>query len=232
MSSSSKDPPYLKNPITKEDITKIQKVFSVLENDPQSYDFLEPVDYVALNILDYPTIIKHPMDLGTAKKNLLNNKYPTFHEFLNDIDLIWKNCRTYNMQGSDIVKMANHLEKVFKKQMEKQFKNYSYNNNNNSSSNFNSGNKSNSKNNVNKDNNNNIGGISDLTMTEKMNLTEKIRILSNEGLTQVVKLIMKECPNGIEDIDSEKLQIKVDLIDHKTYDMLLELIEKENNEKK
>ena len=230
MSLSSKDPPYLKNPITKEDITKIQKVFSVLENDPQSYDFLEPVDYVALNILDYPTIIKHPMDLGTAKKNLLNNKYPTFHEFLNDIDLIWKNCRTYNMQGSDIVKMANHLEKVFKKQMEKQFKNYSsFNNNSNLN---NSGNKSNSKNNVNKDSNNNIGNISDLTMTEKMNLTEKIRILSNEGLTQVVKLIMKECPNGIEDIDSEKLQIKVDLIDHKTYDMLLELIEKENNEKK
>ena len=43
---------------------------------------------------------------------------------------------------------------------------------------------------------------------------------------------MDECPDGIEDIDSEKLQIKVDLIDHKTYDMLLELIEKENNENK
>ena len=164
------------------------------------------------------------MDLGTAKKNLLNNKYPTFQEFLNDIDLIWKNCRTYNMQGSDIVKMANHLEKVFKRQMEKQFKNYNNNNLNNSNS------KSNSKNNNNKDNN--IGNNSDLTMTEKMNLTEKIRILSNEGLTQVVKLIMDECPDGIEDIDSEKLQIKVDLIDHKTYDMLLELIEKENNENK
>jgi len=142
--SSSKEPPYLKNPITKDDISKIQKIFSVLENDPQSYDFLEPVDYVALNLLDYPTIIKHPMDLGTAKKNLLNNKYPTFQEFLNDIDLIWKNCRTYNMQGSDIVKMANHLEKVFKKQMEKQFKNYNNNNNLN-----NSNSKSNSKNNNN-----------------------------------------------------------------------------------
>ena len=222
--SSSKEPPYLKNPITKEDISKIQKVFSVLENDPQSYDFLEPVDYITLNLLDYPTIIKHPMDLGTAKKNLLNNKYPTFQDFLNDIDLIWKNCRTYNMQGSDIVKMANHLEKVFKRQMEKQFKNYNNNLNNSNS-------KSNSKNNNNKDNNN-IGNNSDLTMTEKMNLTEKIRILSNEGLTQVVKLIMDECPDGIEDIDSEKLQIKVDLIDHKTYDMLLELIEKENNDDK
>ena len=173
--SSTKEPPYLKNPITKDDITKIQKIFSVLENDPQSYDFLEPVDYVTLNLLDYPTIIKHPMDLGTAKKNLLNNKYPTFQEFLNDIDLIWKNCRTYNMQGSDIVKMANHLEKVFKKQMEKQFKNYNNNLNNSNS-------KSNSKNNNNKDNN--IGNNSDLTMTEKMNLTEKIRILSNEGLTK------------------------------------------------
>jgi hypothetical protein len=62
-------------------------------------------------------------------------------------------------------------------------------------------------------------------MTEKMNLTDKIRILSNEGLTQVVKLIMKECPNGIEDIDSEKLQIKIDLIDHRTYELLLVTID-------
>ena len=62
-----------------------------------------------------------------------------------------------------------------------------------------------------------------------MNLTEKIRILSNEGLTQVVKLIMDECPDGIEDIDSEKLQIKVDLLDKKTYDLINQFLEKNNS---
>lgn len=150
------------------------------------------------------------MDLSTAKSKLLKNEYLTFQDLYNDIDLIWKNCKTYNREGSEIVKMAIHCEKVFKKQMEKQFKNYI----------ISSGKKE--KNDYKNNNNNNEGN---LTMTEKMNLTDKIRILSNEGLTQVVKLIMKECPNGIEDIDSEKLQIKIDLIDHRTYELLLVTID-------
>ena len=204
--SSVKDVPYINQPITSDDIKKLEKVFTVMEGDSQAYDFLEPVDYVALNILDYPTIIKNPMDLGTVKSKLKDNKYPTFLEFLSDIDLIWTNCRTYNMAGSEIVKMANHCEKVFKKQMEKQFKNYMT--------------KSASKKESAIDDNDTT-----LTMDQKMKLTDMIRVLSNEGLTQVVKLIMKECPKGIEDVDSEKLQIKIDFIDHKTYTQLLETIE-------
>ena len=212
--SSVKEVPFINNPITSDDIKKLEKVFTSIEADPQAYDFLEPVDYVALNILDYPSIIKTPMDLGTVKSNLKDKKYPTFLEFLSDIDLIWTNCRTYNMAGSEIVKMANHCEKAFKKLIEKQFKNYMS--------------KSSSKNEI-EDND------STLTMEQKMKLTDKIRVLSNEGLTQVVKLIMKECPKGIEDVDSEKLQIKIDLIDHKTYTQLLETIEncmKDNDKEK
>ena len=208
---SSKEPPYLKCQITQEDITKLQKIFTVLESDPQAIDFLEPVDYIGLNILDYPDIIKHPMDLGTVKKNLLNKVYNTFQEFLSDIDLIWKNCKTYNMQGSEIVKMSNHCEKVFKKQMEKLFKNYNANNKKE------------------KDKNNHNENV--LSMNEKISLTEKIRILSSDGLTQIVNIITKECPKGIENIDSEKLQIKIDLLDHKTYDLLMECIENLNKEK-
>ena len=40
------------------------------------------------------------MDLGTVKKNLKNNKYKTVEEALNDIQLIWGNCKTYNAEGS------------------------------------------------------------------------------------------------------------------------------------
>ena len=214
--SSVKDVPFFNNPITNEDIKKLEKVFTSIESDSQAYDFLEPVDYVALNILDYPSIIKTPMDLGTVKSKLKDHKYPTFLEFLSDIDLIWTNCRTYNMAGSEIVKMANHCEKVFKRLIEKQFKNYMA--------------KSSSKKETAIEDND-----STLTMEQKMKLTDKIRVLSNEGLTQVVKLIMKECPKGIEDVDSEKLQIKIDLIDHKTYTQLLETIDncmKDNENKK
>ena len=31
-------------------------------NDKNAFYFKDPVDYEALGLLDYPTIIKHPMD--------------------------------------------------------------------------------------------------------------------------------------------------------------------------
>ena len=74
-SATSKEPAYYKNEITDEEIIKLEKIFDIIEKDRKSYEFLEPVDYVGLNILDYPKIITHPMDLGTLKKNLLNGDY-------------------------------------------------------------------------------------------------------------------------------------------------------------
>ena len=209
---STKEPPYLHNAITNDDVKRIEKVFNSMKNDPQAYDFLVPVDYEALGLLDYPTIIKHPMDLGTVESNVKEGKYATFQEFLADIELIWVNCRTYNMAGSDIVKMANHCEKAFKRHMDKQFKNYAEKKTLNAS-------------NV-KDSMKDDTFGSALVIDEKIELADKMRNLSNEDLTHVVKLIMKECNKAIEDIDSEKLQIKVDLIDRKTYNNILETIAK------
>ena len=203
-STTSKEPAYYKNEINEEEIKKLEKIFDTMEKDSQAYEFLVPVDYIALNILDYPKIITHPMDLGTVKKNLLNGEYKIFQDFMSDINLIWRNCRTYNLPGSDIVKMANHCDKKIKQLIDKQFKNYQ--------------NKGGSTKNKNEN--------STLTLAEKTKLIESIREQPNEGLTQIVKIILKECPKGIEDIDSEKLQIKVDLIDHKTYETINQVIEK------
>jgi hypothetical protein len=206
-STASKEPAFYKNEITDEDIKKLEKIFDTMEKDIQAYDFLAPVDYIGLNILDYPKIITHPMDLGTVKKNLLNGEYKIFQDFMSDINLIWKNCRTYNLPGSEIVKMANHCDKKIKQLIDKQFKN--------------SQNKGGSAKNKNEN--------STLTLAEKTKLIESIREQPNEGLTQIVKIILKECPKGIEDIDSEKLQIKVDLLDKKTYDIINQYLEKNNS---
>lgn len=67
MSSNKDKAQYPKGPISKEDQAKFIKIFNVFETDPQAYAFLEPVDYIGLNLLDYPDIIKNPMDLGTVK---------------------------------------------------------------------------------------------------------------------------------------------------------------------
>ena len=205
-SAASKEPAYYKNEISDEDIKKLEKIFDTIEKDNQAYEFLAPVDYIALNILDYPKIITHPMDLGTVKKNLLNGEYKIFQDFMSDLNLIWKNCRTYNLPGSEIVKMANHCDKKMKSLIDKQFKNSKGKGDSSKSKNENSS----------------------LTLSDKTKLIESIREQSNEGLTQIIKIILKECPKGIEDIDSEKLQIKVDLLDKKTYDSINQYLEKNN----
>ena len=63
------------------------------------------------------------MDLGTVKSNLKVEKYQTVGDCLEDIQLIWTNCKTYNMQGSEIWKLAVQLEKQTNKLIEKSFKN-------------------------------------------------------------------------------------------------------------
>ena len=211
-SATIKEPSYYKLEIGDEEKKKLEKIFETMEKDPQAVDFLYPVDYVALNILDYPKIITHPMDLGTVKKNLENGEYKLFQDFMSDINLIWKNCRTYNQPGSEIVKMANHCDKKIKQLIDKQFKNYQNKANNN------------------KKNENNIN----LSFAQKTKLIENIKELTNDILTQIVKIILRECPKGIEDIDTEKLQIKVDLLDSKTYEIINQIIEKNklaNNDK-
>ena len=40
------------------------------------------------------------MDLGTVKKNLKNNKFESAEEVIQDIQLIWDNCHSYNAPGS------------------------------------------------------------------------------------------------------------------------------------
>jgi ribosomal protein L11 len=41
-------------------------------------------------------IIKHPRDFGTIKKKLDLNIYKTVDEFLNDMSLVFSNCKLYN----------------------------------------------------------------------------------------------------------------------------------------
>jgi len=61
---------------------------------------LYPQRIVGLGLHDYLDVIKTPMDLGTVKKNLKNNKYKFVEETISDIQLVWENCKTYNAQGS------------------------------------------------------------------------------------------------------------------------------------
>ena len=70
-----------------------------------------------MGLLDYPQIVKNPMDLGTVKENLMSGKYSTYEEVFNDVQLIWDNCKLYNMMGSEIYKVCEKMEKTAKRQI-------------------------------------------------------------------------------------------------------------------
>ncbi|XP_027746520.1 bromodomain testis-specific protein isoform X5 [Empidonax traillii] len=78
-----------------------------------SWPFHQPVDAAALNLPDYYSIIKKPMDLGTIKKRLEHNYYTKAAECIEDFKTMFLNCYMYNKPGDDIVFMAEELEKVF-----------------------------------------------------------------------------------------------------------------------
>ena len=209
MSANAPRPAYYKNEITEEDLKKLQEILDKMINDKGASDFIEPVDYVSLGLMDYPTVVKHPMDLGTCKKKLLNGDYKIFQDFIDDVNLIWENCRLYNQAASPIVKKANLLDKKIRALIDKQFKNLKA--------------KAEQENSLNQ-----------LTTADRLKLSDMIKKQSNEGLTQIVKIILKSCPDGIEDIDNDKLQIKIDFLTYKEFNLIKEYIEKnsaENNVK-
>ncbi|KAI9483031.1 MAG: Bromodomain-containing protein [Benjaminiella poitrasii] len=79
-----------------------------------AYPFLQPVDPVALNIPDYPTIVKHPMDLSTIETKLMNDDYKDPEAFEADVTLMFENCYLYNPSTLPIYSLAKEFEKVFR----------------------------------------------------------------------------------------------------------------------
>lgn len=65
----------------------------------------------------------------------------------------------------------------------------------------------------------------DVPFEEKVQFTEKVRRLTNEGLTRLVRKVKEICPDALEDVDSEKLHIQVDKIDKTGFTKLSKLVD-------
>jgi hypothetical protein len=85
---------------------------------PDAQSFLYPVDYVALGIMDYPTIIKRPMDLQTMGTKLAQGAYPDPWMFCDDFRLIVDNAWTYTKKSSKIYKMATAMSEYFDREID------------------------------------------------------------------------------------------------------------------
>lgn len=59
-----------KTQIKKEDHPKLLNLLQQLEKEPNAAPFIEPVDWKALDLQDYPKIVKKPMDISTIREKL------------------------------------------------------------------------------------------------------------------------------------------------------------------
>lgn len=114
MSTSTEDykSGSLKAFMQKPGFPQIYKIVCCMLSRPESEIFREPVDWKGLGLTDYPDLIKKPMDLGTIKKKIEDNRYDTIEDITADIRLVWWNCMHYNRDGSEVcnvLKCSAHL---------------------------------------------------------------------------------------------------------------------------
>jgi hypothetical protein len=93
--------------------SECEKLLGRLMRQESAIPFLEPVDPVAMNLPDYFEIIKKPMDLGTVKSKLEQNRYTEPAQVLKDVVLCFDNAIEYNPASEPAHKLANQIKASF-----------------------------------------------------------------------------------------------------------------------
>jgi hypothetical protein len=112
-STSASNASQAANAGQEEPLKRLTKVINSFLSRPDSGPFREPVDWRGLELYDYPTVCPVQMDLGTVKRNLERHRYVTAAVCAADVRLVWKNCMTYNAEGSDFWLLAKAFSKRF-----------------------------------------------------------------------------------------------------------------------
>lgn len=105
-------------PMTKPRHKFILRVIQNIKRTNDAAPFSKPVDIIALNIPNYPTIITNPMDLRTIEEKLKNNAYPSVDAYVSDFNQIVENCITFNGPDHVVTKNAQNIKTSFDKQMQ------------------------------------------------------------------------------------------------------------------
>lgn len=180
--------------LTREETSRTLNLVKFLESQNESLEFLQPVDYEALNLHDYPVIIRKPMDLSTVRDKINNSDYETFEDALNDLLLIWENCRTYNPSNSIIYHQAEAMERHMQRYCSQH------------------GIPLNLPNKRSRDAN-----ADAVPYQEKLEFSDLLKALNPGQLLNLVEEIQRDCPGAVQNISVEKLNLKVDAIDETTF---------------
>lgn len=88
---------------------ELRRFLYQIQNHEKSWPFLKPVDKD--EVPDYYKVITSPMDLSTVDKKLENGHYSAPKELVDDLVLVFRNCRQYNDATTVYNKCAVRLEK-------------------------------------------------------------------------------------------------------------------------
>lgn len=176
-----------------------------LEQQEESLEFLHPVDHAGLGLDDYLTIVTTPMDLSTVRKNAKGGKYGDVREALADVQLIWENCRKYNLSDSLIAKQADIMEHHAKRICQKLKLDYSAARRREAAT-------------------------GTVTHAEKVEFCERVKQAPHETLARVVKRVQVICPRASEVLQDDKVQIRVDMLDRAAFNELLDLVCEDSGE--
>eukprot|EP00908_Phaeocystis_cordata_P001340 Transcript_11421.p1 GENE.Transcript_11421~~Transcript_11421.p1 ORF type:complete len:334 (-),score=185.93 Transcript_11421:186-1187(-) len=155
--------------------------------------FLDPVDWKALGIPDYPTIIKRPMDLGTVMQRLESNEYDSVANLSEEINLVWNNAMTYNMDDSWIHQSARGLKAFADKKMAPLL------------------------------GSSRGGGYSganeptELTFEMKQRLNDNANLLSSKDLYGMVGIVEENCKAAVDQSNPAEVEIDIDSLDLPTF---------------
>jgi hypothetical protein len=109
---------YTNSPMTQaQKETLIEKVKGP-KRFKHSAAFLRPVDPAALEVPDYPEIIKNPMDLTTMDRKLKSDQYHSVQAFADDFELVVNNSRTFNTDNHPVTQAAFMMQTYFSRMME------------------------------------------------------------------------------------------------------------------
>ena len=68
---------------------KCDQLVKSLMKRSQGVHFLRPLEWKKMGLVDYPKLIKEPMDLGTVAERVGKSYYTRLEQFANDIRLVW-----------------------------------------------------------------------------------------------------------------------------------------------
>ena len=107
------DTPEFDVEMTKPQQKHLQRGLTNMKKSHHAPPFTTPVDYVALNIPNYPNVVKHPMDLKTMEQKLKEDQYKTVAEYIRDFDQMVTNTVLFNGDAHDVTQHGFHLRMAF-----------------------------------------------------------------------------------------------------------------------